>query len=66
MITITPPGNAPAIYRIKDASTYLGVSLSFLYALIQRGELQKIKLGSRAAGIRRSDLDAWVTTQAAR
>ena len=62
----TTMGTTPAVLRIQDSSVYLGVSLSFLYALIRRGELQKIKLGSRAAGIRRSDLDAWVNTQAAR
>ena len=61
----TTTGTAPAILRIQDSSVYLGVSLSFLYALIRRGELQKIKLGSRAAGIRRSDLDAWIEAQAA-
>ena len=61
----TPPGITPAVLRPQDASTYLGVSLSFLYGLIRSGALTKIKLGPRAAGIRRSDLDAWVNTQAA-
>ena len=65
-MTITNTGTTPAISRIQDSAAYLGVSLSFLYALIRRGELQKIKLGGRAAGIRRSDLDAWINTQATR
>lgn len=65
-MTTTPTGTAPAVLRIQDSSVYLGVSLSFLYGLIRSGALPKIKLGARAAGIRRSDLDAWVNTQAAR
>ena len=64
-MTTTPPGIAPAVLRIQPAYAYLGVSRSFLYGLIRSGALTKIKLGARAAGIRRSDLDAWVNTQAA-
>ena len=60
----TTPGAMPAVLRIKDAPVYLGVGRSFLYGLIRSGALTKIKLGARAAGIRRSDLDAWVNTQA--
>ena len=55
-----------AILRIQDSAKYIAVSRAFLYQLIDRGELVKIKLGGRAAGIRRSDLDAWINTQAAR
>lgn len=57
---------APIVLRIQPAADYLAVSRAFLYQLIERGELVKIKLGGRAAGIRRSDLDAWVNAQAAR
>ena len=63
-MTTTTPGTMPAVLRIKDAPVYLGVGRSFLYGLIRSGALPKIKLGARAAGIRRSDLDAWVNTQA--
>ena len=61
----TTTGTAPAILRPKAAAAYLGVSLSFLYAAILRREITKIKLGERASGIRRSDLDAWIEAQAA-
>lgn len=60
------PGNESIIIRIQPAADYLGISRAFLYLLIKRGDLAKIKLGGRAAGIRRSDLDAWVDSQAAR
>jgi excisionase family DNA binding protein len=59
-------GVAPAILRMKPAAEYIGVSRAFLYQLVERGELLRIRLGGRAAGIRRSDLDAWVNEQAAR
>ena len=59
-------GTAPAILRMKPAADYIGVSRAFLYQLVERGELLRIRLGGRAAGIRRADLDAWVNTQAAR
>ena len=60
------PRLAASTERTRAASIYLSVSLSHLYGLIRAGELQKIKLGARAAGIRRSDLDAWLNTQATR
>ena len=65
-MTTNAPGTPPAIFRIQDSADYIAVSRAFLYKLIDRGELTKIKLGGRAAGIRRADLDAWVDTQAAR
>ena len=46
--------------RIIAAAAYIGVSKAHLYVLINRNELAKIKLGGRAAGVKRSDLDAWV------
>ena len=56
-------GIPPAILRIAQSASYLGCSRAFLYRLIQRGELPRIKLGARAAGIRRSDLDSWLDAQ---
>jgi excisionase family DNA binding protein len=56
----------PVVLRIQPAAEYISVSRAFLYRLIERGELPKIKLGGRAAGIRRADLDAWVNAQAGR
>lgn len=64
MKSIIQSGQAPLVLRIQPAAAYLGISRAFLYQLIGRGELVKIKLGGRAAGIRRCDLDAWVNTQA--
>ncbi len=65
-MTANSPGHAPSVLRIQPAADYISVSRAFLYQLIGRGEIVKIKLGGRAAGIRRSDLDAWVNAQAAR
>ena len=65
-MTTNAPGALPAILRIKPAADYIGVSRAFLYQLINRGELPRIRLGGRAAGIRRTDLDAWVNTQVTR
>ncbi len=55
---------APAIFRMQGAADYLGISRAYLYLLVERGELLRVKLGVRAAGIRRSDLDQWVSTRA--
>ena len=60
------PGYAPIVLRIQPSADYISVSRAFLYQLIERGELVRIKLGGRAAGIRRSDLDAWVNSQTVR
>lgn len=65
-MTAMTPGTPPAILRIKPAADYIGVSRAFLYQLINRGEIARIRLGGRAAGIRRADLDTWVNTQASR
>lgn len=56
----------PAVLRITLAAAYIGVSRSQLYKLINLRELEKIKLGARAAGVRVSALDAWIDIQAAR
>ena len=65
-MTTNAPGTPPAIFRMQHAADYLSISRAYLYIIVNRGELTKIKLGARAAGIRRADLDAWVDTQAAR
>jgi len=65
-MTATSPDALPIVLRIQPAADYLSVSRAFLYQLIERGELARIKLGGRAAGIRRADLDAWVNAQEAR
>jgi len=52
-----------AVLRPSEAHNYLSISRSYLYLLIERGELPLLKLGSRASGIMRSDLDAWLEKQ---
>jgi excisionase family DNA binding protein len=58
-------GTPPAVLRIKPAADYIGISRAYLYQLFSRGELQRIRLGGRAAGVLRADLDRWVALQAA-
>ncbi len=58
-------GIPPMVLRIKPAADYIGVSRAFLYQLFTRGELQRIRLGGRAAGVLRTELDRWVAAQAA-
>lgn len=58
------PGITPAVLRIQNAAAYIGVSRAFLYQLFSKGELRRIRLGCRAAGVLRSDLDTWLAAQA--
>jgi excisionase family DNA binding protein len=50
----------PAVLRIKESAAYLSVSKGHLYKLIAQGDLSTIKLGTRASGIRRAELDRWI------
>ncbi|WP_397545523.1 helix-turn-helix transcriptional regulator [Roseateles oligotrophus] len=63
----TPPKNAqtvqPAVYRCAQAAPYIGVSRSQFYNLAKSGEFPILKLGERASGVLRSDLDAWLSKQ---
>jgi excisionase family DNA binding protein len=63
--TIHTPAQAieAAVLRPSGAAAYAGISRSYLYLLIERGELPLLKLGGRASGIMRSDLDAWLLKQ---
>lgn len=60
-----PAGHLAAspVLRMSAAATYLGISRAHLYELIARGELVRIKLGGRAAGLLRDDADAWLLKQ---
>jgi excisionase family DNA binding protein len=54
------------ILRTNDAAEYLGLSVPYTYALIQRGDLPRpIKIGARATGIPRDWLDAVIAARAA-
>jgi excisionase family DNA binding protein len=55
---------SPAVLRIKPAAEYLGISRAFLYQLFDRGELRRVRLGGRAAGVLRVDLDNWLAAKA--
>lgn len=52
-----------AVLRPKDATRYAGISRAHLYVLFSRGELPRIKLGGKAVGVLRSDIDAWLLKQ---
>ena len=64
MKSVKQIGQAPNVLRIQPSAANVGNFRAYRYQLIWRGDLVKIKLGGRAAGIRRCDLDAWVNTQA--
>lgn len=53
----------PAVYRCAQAAAYIGVSRSQFYNLAKAGEMPILKLGERASGVLRSDLDAWLNKQ---
>lgn len=60
---IPMPQPESPVLRIPQAHAYLGCSRSHLYELIRRQELTRIRLGGRAAGLMRADLDAWLQRQ---
>lgn len=51
------PRVAPAALRLEDAADYLGVSLNHVRRLIDRGQLEAVRLGGRVL-IPRERLDA--------
>jgi excisionase family DNA binding protein len=63
MPNVSQLANQAAVLRISPAAQYLGVSRSYLYNLFKAGELARLRLGGRAAGVLRTDLDAWLQRQ---
>lgn len=63
MSQVTQSANVAAVLRITPAAAYLGVSRSYLYNLFKAGELSRLRLGGRAAGVLRTELDAWLLRQ---
>ncbi|MBH9577765.1 helix-turn-helix transcriptional regulator [Inhella proteolytica] len=51
------------VLRPLQAAEYLNISRSFLYKLIKDGQIARLKLGGRASGFLRADLDAWLLKQ---
>ena len=63
MPAMTPTTIQAAVLRPPQAAAYLSISRSYLYLLIEREELALLKLGGRASGLMRVDLDAWLLKQ---
>ena len=56
----------PEIYRLPTVVAACGISRSTIYEMIQRGEFPKqVKLGARAVGWRRRDIEAWLDSRPA-
>lgn len=55
----------PRVHRILQVAAILNLSRSSVYRLIADGELQRIKLGSRAAGITVDSIDAYLLRKSA-
>ncbi|MDE0653910.1 MAG: AlpA family transcriptional regulator [bacterium] len=56
----------PEIYRLPAVVSACGISRSTIYEMIGRGEFPRpVKLGARAVGWRRSDIEAWLTSRPA-
>ena len=54
----------PEIYRLPEVITICGLSRSTIYEMIGRGEFPApVKLGARAVGWRRSDIEAWLASR---
>ena len=57
---------APEIYRLPAVVTACGISRSTIYEVIRRGDFPApVKLGARAVGWRRSDIEAWLESRPA-
>jgi prophage regulatory protein len=55
------------LYRLPQVCELIGLRRSALYAAISRGEFPKpIKVGRRASAWRRSDIEAWLESRAAK
>jgi len=52
----------PALYRAKDAATYLGVSVLTIEHLVANGQLERRYIGIRHYRITGTSLDAYVAS----
>ena len=56
----------PEIYRLPAVVAACGISRSTIYEMIRRDEFPApVKLGVRAVGWRRSDIEAWLASRPA-
>ena len=54
----------PEIDRLPEVIAICGLSRSTIYEMIGRGEFPApVKLGARAVGWRRSDIEAWLASR---
>ena len=54
----------PEIYRLPEVIAICGLSRSTIYEMIGRGEFPApVRLGARAVGWRRSDIEAWLASR---
>ena len=54
----------PEIYRLPEVIAICGLSRSTIYEMIGRGEFPApVKLGARAVGWRRSDIESWLASR---
>lgn len=56
----------PTIVRASDIKAHTGYSRSHVYSLMKQGQFpQAVKLGQRAVGWLKSDLDTWLAERIA-
>ncbi|MDE0652255.1 MAG: AlpA family transcriptional regulator [bacterium] len=56
----------PEIYRLPEVVAICGISRSTIYEMIHRDEFPaQVRLGARAVGWRRSDIEAWLASRPA-
>jgi len=48
------------LITLKEATALLGISMSTLWRIIQRGELPVVRVGRMSTRIKQSDLDAYI------
>lgn len=53
-----------AVFRPKEAATYLGIGRSSLYEHIKSGAIKAFKLGEKTTGIKREELDRFLSERA--
>lgn len=56
----SPHTIAPRLLRPRQAAQALGVGNTRLYELIATGELETVRLGPRATGIKLSSIEAFI------
>jgi excisionase family DNA binding protein len=54
------------LVRAREAARILAIGRTTFWSLVRDGKIKKIKLGQRAVGYRRSDLDALIEQAANR